>query len=226
MSVYIIGDTHLSGGVDKPMDVFGGLWENYAEKLFSNWKDKVSKYDTVVIAGDFSWATSFEDAIADFRQLSSLPGNKAIIKGNHDYWWETVTKMTRILNGNGIYDIGFIYNSCLTVGGVSVCGTRGWVLPQNEEDNRMVAREAGRLDRSLSAAPPGAEKVAVMHYPPVTEFGEIPEFIEVMRKHGVKRCYYGHLHAASIKKAVVGRYFDIDFSLVSADSLDFCPLSI
>ena len=226
MSVYIIGDTHLSGGADKPMDVFGGAWENYTEKLFTLWRGTVSPDDTVVIAGDVSWAMSINDAVTDLRAISELPGKTAIVKGNHDYWWETVSKMNRILSQSGVEGIEFIYNSCITADGISVCGTRGWVIPQDDSDVKMVAREAGRLDRSLSCAPPDTEKVAVLHYPPVTESGEIPEFIEVMQKHGVKRCFYGHLHGVSIKKAVTGRHFDIDFSLVSADSLDFCPIRI
>lgn len=226
MSVYIIGDTHLSGGVDKPMDVFGGAWENYTEKLKNNWIKTVKPQDSVVIAGDVSWAMSLNEALNDFKFLSSLPGRKLILKGNHDYWWETVSKMNRFLNENGINDIEFIYNSCAAAENYAVCATRGWWDRRSEQDEKIILREAGRLERSLQSAPPDLEKIAVMHYPPVFDGGYIEEFVSVMQKYGVRRCYYGHLHAGSIKNAVQGRHFGIDFFLVSADSLDFLPVSI
>ena len=226
MAVFVIGDTHLSGSVNKPMDIFGGAWENYTEKLKSNWIRTVGSQDTVVIAGDVSWGMSLDETLCDFKLLSSLPGRKVILKGNHDYWWDTVSKMTRFLNENGIYDIEFIYNSCVSADGFALCGTRGWMDQTTEQDRKIIAREAGRLERSLMSAPQGTERVVFMHYPPVYDSGYTEEFITVMQKYDVKRCFYGHLHASSIRKAVQGTHFGMDFFLVSADSIDFLPLNI
>ncbi len=226
MSVFIIGDTHLSGSVDKPMDVFGGKWENYTDKLKRNWIKSVGRDDTVVLAGDISWAMSLDEALTDFKFLESLPGRKIILKGNHDYWWNTVGKMQKFLNENDIKSIEFIYNNCAVAGDFAICGTRGWGERETKEDEKIIAREAGRLERSLISAPDGLEKIAVMHYPPLFENGSIVEFISIMQKYGVKRCYYGHLHAGSIFKAVQGMCFGIEFYLVSADSIDFLPVNI
>lgn len=226
MAVFIIGDTHLSQSVDKPMDVFGGAWKNYTEKLIENWEKTVGADDTVIIAGDVSWAMSLEDALADFKLLNGLPGHKALLKGNHDFWWDTVSKMTRFLTSHDISDISFIHNSCYAADGLAICATRGWGERQTETDEKIILREAGRLERSLANAPCDCEKIAVMHYPPVFEGGCVPEFISVMQKYGVKRCFYGHLHAASVKKAVQGEHFGIDFLLVSADAIDFLPVKI
>lgn len=226
MSVFAIGDTHLSGAVNKPMDVFGGAWENYTEKLKYNWEKNVSDTDTVVIAGDVSWGMSMDEALCDFEFLSRLPGRKIIVKGNHDYWWDTVSKMTRMLNERGIFGFEFIYNSCVTAENYALCATRGWCERQNEQDDKIITREAGRLERSLKCAPQGLEKVVFLHYPPIFEGGCIDELVSVMQKYGVKRCFYGHLHAASIKNAVRGVHSGIEFFLVSADAIDFLPLKI
>lgn len=226
MAVFIIGDTHLSGAVNKPMDVFGGAWENYIDKLKNNWQKTVAADDTVIIAGDVSWAMSLDEALCDFKFLDGLPGRKLIVKGNHDYWWDTVGKMTRFLKENGIFSIEFIYNSCAAAENFAVCATRGWGERQTEKDEKIIAREAGRLERSLMRAPDGLEKIAVLHYPPVFESGYTAEFVNVMQKYGARRCYYGHLHGASVKNAVQGRHFGIDFFLVSADSIDFLPVNI
>ncbi len=229
MALFIIGDTHLSEGVDKPMDVFGGNWENYTQKLCDNWKKTVGENDTVIIAGDVSWGMSLKEALDDFKLIDSLPGKKLIVKGNHDYWWDTVTKMKKFFDGNGITTIDFIYNNAISVDGISVCGTRGWMLESmsaRDEDKKIIAREAGRLRRSLECADPSDERIVVMHYPPVYDSNTAQEFIDIMHEFGVKRCYYGHLHSASVKKADVGEIFGINFCLVSADAIDFLPINI
>lgn len=228
MSVYVIGDTHLSQSVDKPMDIFGGRWENYTQKLRDNWQNTVTDSDTVVIAGDVSWGMSLADALADFKLLDSLPGKKLLLKGNHDYWWDTVSKMKKFLDQNQIKTIDFIFNNSFDCDGLWLCGTRGWMLETasaTDHDKKIIARECARLDRSLASAGDG-EKIAFLHYPPIYDGITAPEFIEVLKKHAVKRCFYGHLHAGSIKNAAVGTYFDINFSLVSADAIDFLPISI
>lgn len=229
MALYIIGDTHFSESVDKPMDIFGGSWENYTQKLCDNWKNTVLPCDTVIVAGDVSWGMSLSEALADFKLLDSLPGKKLLLKGNHDYWWDTVTKMKRFFDENGITTIDFIYNSSVCVDGVSVCGTRGWMLESmsaTDNDKKIIAREAGRLVRSLESADESTERIVVMHYPPVYDGNAAQEFIDIMHDFGVKRCFYGHLHSGSIKKADTGTLFDINFCLVSADAIDFLPIKI
>ncbi len=228
MSVFVIGDTHLSQSVDKPMDIFGGRWENYTKKLCDNWQNTVRNTDTVVIAGDVSWAMSLADALADFKLIDSLPGKKLLLKGNHDYWWDTVSKMKKFLNENGITSIDFLFNNSFNCDGLWLCGTRGWMLESSSataHDKKIIARECSRLDRSLGSAGEG-ERVAFLHYPPIYDEVVAPEFIEVLQKHGVNRCFYGHLHGISIKNAAEGTHFGINFKLVSADAIDFLPISI
>ena len=229
MSIFIIGDPHLSEGVSKPMDVFGGVWENYTEKLTENWKKTIKNEDTVILAGDISWGMTLNEALADFKLIDSLPGKKILLNGNHDYWWETVRKMKRFLAENDISTIDFLYNNSFTVDGISICGTRGWTVETEntgEKDKKIIVREAGRLERSLLSAPDNTEKIAVFHYPPVFEDYTASEILDVMQKYGVKRCFYGHLHSASVKKAKKGDIFGIKFYLVSADSIDFLPINI
>lgn len=228
MSIFIIGDTHLSQSVDKPMDIFGGRWQNYTDKLCQNWKNTITDTDTVIIAGDVSWGMSLNEALDDFLLLDSLPGKKLLLKGNHDYWWDTVSKMRRFLKENNINSIDFIYNNSFLCEGVNICGSRGWMLETDsctQNDKKIIARECGRLERSLASAGDG-EKIAVMHYPPVYNGFIAEPFIEVLKKYGVKRCFYGHLHSGSIKNADQGTIFDINFTLVSADAIDFLPINI
>jgi predicted phosphohydrolase len=229
LAVYILGDPHLSESVHKPMDVFGGVWENYTEKLVENWKKTISESDTVVLAGDISWGMNLKEALADFKLLESLPGKKLLLKGNHDYWWDTVSKMKRFLAENDLVTFDFIYNNSFCVDGVSICGTRGWTVETEnttEKDKKIILREAGRLERSLQSAPSTMEKIVVLHYPPIFEDYFAREILEVMQKFDVKRCFYGHLHSASVKKAKKGEFFGINFYLVSADSIDFLPINI
>ncbi len=229
LALFIIGDLHLSESVDKPMDIFGGAWHNYTEKLISQWQNTVKPDDTVILAGDISWGMSLFDSLADFKLLDRLNGTKLILKGNHDYWWDTVTKMTKFLNENGVHSVKFIYNNSYTVDGIAVCGTRGWTpetSDSKDSDRKIIAREAGRLERSFQSAPDDIEKIAVFHYPPLYDNYTSQPFIELMQKYGVKRCFYGHLHAASIKNAKKGEFFGINFYLVSADSIDFLPVKI
>lgn len=229
MALYVIGDTHLSQSVDKPMDVFGDSWQNYTQRLCENWKKTVSQNDTVIIAGDVSWGMSLSEAAADFKLIDSLPGKKLVLKGNHDYWWDTVSKMRRVFSEYGITTVDFIFNNSFVTDGVAVCGTRGWMLESTsatENDKKIITREAGRLERSLASAPDGVEKIAVFHYPPVYDGNVAEQFVQMLQKYNVKRAYYGHLHGPSIKKADVGTHFGINFCLVSADAIDFLPINI
>lgn len=224
MSLFTIGDTHLSFGADKPMDIFGG-WQDYALRLEKNWRAVVAERDTVVIPGDISWGMSLEQALADFKFLDSLPGRKLIMKGNHDYWWSTMNKLTALFEQNDISTVSMIYNNAYRAGDFAVCGTRGWFYDAaGEADKKIVRREAGRLEMSIRQARIlGGEPIVFLHYPPLTCEQECPEIMDVLRASGVKRCFYGHLHGESARFALCGMYDGIKFELVSADYLGFCP---
>lgn len=224
MSLFAIADTHLSFSTDKPMDIFGG-WQDYVERLEKNWKAVVSDKDTVVIAGDISWAMSLEGALEDFRFLNSLPGNKLIFKGNHDYWWSTMRKMETYLSENGLDTIKIMHNSAVRVGDYTVCGSRGWFFDAEEDsDNKVLLREAGRVRRSIEEAQRiGGEPIVFLHYPPLTQNMVCNEIVSVLMENNIKRCYYGHLHGASTHNAYIGEKYGIKFDIISGDFLKFCP---
>ncbi len=227
MSLFAIGDTHLSFGTDKPMNIFRG-WDNYVERLSKNWKNIVTDNDTVLIAGDISWSMSLSNALDDLKFIDALPGKKILMKGNHDYWWETKTKMERFFKENSLETLSILHNNAYLVDGFAVCGTRGWFYDDNSPDaQKVVAREAGRLRMSITEAKKLAGEVVVfLHYPPISEQARCDEVFNVLVEEGVKKCYYAHLHSASIRKAVTGEYENINFSLISGDYLEFCPKKI
>lgn len=227
MALFAIGDLHLSLGCDKPMDIFSG-WSNYVPLLKENWNSVVNENDTVVIPGDVSWAMDFETLKPDFEFIEKLPGKKIILKGNHDYWWCTMSKMKRFIEENGFHTISILHNSAAVAEGVSICGSRGWFFDEAEGgDRKILLREAGRLETSVrEAEKTGLEPVVFLHFPPVYGNMECPEIIEILKNHHIKRCYYGHLHGKAIGKAVTGAYKDIIFRLVSSDALRFFPLII
>ena len=224
MSLFAIGDTHLSFGVEKPMDVFHG-WNDYEKRLEENWRSIVKEEDTVLICGDVSWGMKLHEALPDFRFLDSLPGKKLLMKGNHDYWWETKSKMKRMLDDNSVSSIDFLFNNAVHLGNISVAGTKGWFYDSGADDEeKALNRELCRLRLSLQEASKlGGEIVAFLHYPPISSRAVCEEIIGLLTEFGVSRCYYAHLHGASIKNAFTGDYKNIRFHLVSGDSLGFCP---
>lgn len=224
MSLFAIADTHLSLGTDKPMDIFKG-WSGYVDKLRENWESTVSDSDTVVIAGDISWGMSLEGALDDFRFIDSLPGQKIILKGNHDYWWTTMRKMETFLNQNEMNTIRFLHNNTITVGDIAVCGSRGWFFDAEESaDNKVLLREAGRLRTSINLAKEtGLEPVVFLHYPPITQNMVCEEIYNVLLETGIKRCYYGHLHGPSMTRSINSVRDGIEFALISCDFLAFAP---
>ncbi len=232
MALYTISDLHLPLGVDKPMDVFGKSWENYVERLEQNWQSVVKEEDVVVLPGDFSWAMYLKESLADFTFLHRLNGIKILAKGNHDYWWETQSKLKGFLTEQGFSDIYFLQNNCYLYGNTAICGTRGWNPPSpghaSEEDEKIYNREVLRLALSLEEAKKrGAEEIIVFtHYPPLS--GGYPEnaFVNMMQKYGVMRCYYGHIHAAGKQHAVNGTVNGITYRLVSCDYVDFTPVLV
>ena len=231
MSIYAIGDLHLSFNNRKPMDIFGSNWEGHEEKVKRDWLEKVKPEDTVILAGDFSWEINLEDTISDFKYLDSLPGKKIMLKGNHDYWWTTLKKMREFLERNDIQNIDFLYNNSFEVEEKIICGTRGWTLSEEnlEEDKKIVNRECERLKLSIQDGikkfGENKEIIAFLHYPPIIQNNILKNattpFIQILKEYGIKKCYYGHLHGPSIKDAVNGNIEEIDLKLISCDSVDF-----
>lgn len=224
MSLFVIGDPHLSFSVDKPMDIFRG-WTDYTDRLKKNWNNVVGENDSVVIPGDVSWAMNFDDAKKDFAFLDSLNGTKYILKGNHDYWWNTMSKMIRFLNDNGFDSIKIIHNNAYSVEGFALAGTRGWFYDDSAGDvYKVILREAGRLRASLKAASElGGEIIAFLHYPPLNENQRCNEILDVLAEFPVKRCYFGHLHGFVAPGCAKIEDNGILFNLVSADYLGFTP---
>lgn len=224
MSLFAIADTHLSFGTDKPMNVFSG-WQNFEERLQKNWNSIVTAADTVVIAGDISWGMKLGETLEDFRFLDKLNGTKIIMKGNHDYWWSTKSKTEKFLEENEIKSIKILFNNAYRVGDISICGTRGWFFDcSKDEDQKVLAREVGRLKASIAEAKKlGGEPIAFLHYPPISLTEACHEIYDTLVTEGIKSCYYGHLHGNSVNWAFRGEQNGINFDLISADYLTFCP---
>lgn len=236
MSVFSISDLHLSGSVPKSMEVFGRRWTGYTEKIEKRWRAVVTENDTVIIPGDVSWAMTLAEAETDFRFLASLPGRKLLGKGNHDFWWTTVTKMHRHLDTLGISGIDFLYNNAYRVENVIVCGTRGWFVEEGKQISvnpvdyeKLVSREAIRLELCITEAEKlrtASEEILVyLHFPPVFGSFVCREIVDVLLSHGIRRCFYGHIHGSYLLDPVT-EFEGIRFSLISADYLDFTPLFI
>ena len=225
MALFCIADLHLSFSADKPMDVFPG-WDNYTSRLEKNWRAIVSPEDTVVLAGDLSWAMKLEDTRKDFEYLHQLPGKKLILKGNHDYWWSTRSKIEKFWTDCGFDDFTLVHNSACPVGEVAVCGTRGWLYnSETAEDQKIVAREAGRLNASLDEAEKmGLRPVVFLHYPPVYDSMECRGILDILLERGITDCYFGHIHGTqAARKAVMGEYRGNRMHLVSCDYVKFIP---
>lgn len=230
LAIYALSDLHLSFSADKPMDVFGDRWNNHTERIYENWQKTVSKDDTVIIAGDVSWATYIEDAYEDFKFIESLNGKKIIIKGNHDYWWTTLKKMNEFLSQSGFNSISIIHNTAIECENAAVCGTRGWSIREEgtNADMRIYDREKLRLILSLEqAARLKKERIVVaMHYPPLEKENNSSEFMEIMKNYNVDCCVYGHLHSYSHKFAVNGIVDGIELKLTAGDYTDFTPVCV
>lgn len=223
MALYAIADLHLSIGEDKKMDRFFG-WENYEQRLRGHWLSIVKPDDTVVIAGDISWAMKLTDTLADFAFLHELPGKKLLMKGNHDYWWCTKKKMDDWLTLNGFTDMSILFNNAFPYGGYAVCGTRGWSYDCPADEQNVLLREVGRLEASIKAGMDmGLEPLVFLHYPPVYGDYVCDEIMEVLTRYNIKRCWYGHLHGVARNKAFVGNFDGVEMRLISADSLGFIP---
>jgi predicted phosphohydrolase len=229
MSLYAIGDLHLSlSDPSKSMDAFGGRWDHYIEKI-ENGFASLTEQDVCVICGDISWAMTLADAGEDFRFLNALPGQKVLVKGNHDFWWSTASKLDRFLQDNGFDTIRYVFNNCARYGPYALCGTRGWFYEEEkspEHDKKILLREAGRLETSLKAAG-DREKLCFLHYPPRYSRSYVcDEIVTLLDRYGVRECFYGHLHGYSHQHAIQGLTAGVDYRLVAADYLNFRPLLI
>lgn len=226
MALYAIGDTHLALGGDKIMDVFGGGWIGYVDKLRQGFGE-VTPEDTVVLCGDLSWGMSLEESKKDFAFLDALPGKKLLMKGNHDYWWTTASKMERFFAENGFTTLHLLHNNAYFYGDVALCGTRGWFYEEDrgEQSAKIFNRELIRLEASLKAGGEG-EKFCFLHYPPLYQGYRCQEIIDLMERYGVTRCYYGHLHGGGHRLAVSGQQGSIEYHLVAADYVGFRPTKI
>jgi len=227
MSIFVLGDPHLSFGVAKPMDVFTG-WGNHVQRLEENWRRLVRDGDTVVLPGDISWAMTLEQALPDFQFLHGLPGTKIILKGNHDYWWTTRKKLEALWQAHDLTSLRLLHNNAILAEGVALCGSRGWFFDCEEaEDRKVLLREAGRLRASIREGKKLSDRLCVfLHYPPIANGRRCDEIYDVLVEEGVQYCWYGHLHGASIPWAFQGEADGVAFDLISADALKFCPKKI
>ena len=227
MSLFAIGDLHLSLDGSKSMEVFGGRWTDYQQKIERGFS-LLTDDDVCVLCGDLVWGMTMEAALDDFRFISRLPGKKIILKGNHDYWWSTATKAYRFFEENGMDNLLILNNNCYEFGDYAICGTRGWFFEEEycgEHDRKIMLREVGRLEASLKAAGE-RNKLVFLHYPPIYQGYECPEILSLLEQYQVERCYYGHIHGKGHAAAFQGERNGTVFRMVSADYLDFYPLKV
>ncbi|MEG2000648.1 MAG: metallophosphoesterase [Evtepia sp.] len=224
MALYVMGDPHLSLGTQKPMDIFGGAWQDYLPKLTEG-LSALTPDDTIVLCGDISWGMSLEESLADFSFLDKMPGRKILLKGNHDYWWTTVAKMEQFFAAHQFHTFEILHNNCCDYQGIALCGTRGWSEDTKNVDQKVFKRELIRLESSLKAAG-DREKICFLHYPPCYEGYRCEPMIEILEKYRVTRCFYGHLHGLSHRLAIQGKRGNVLYRLISADYLKFKPEKI
>ena len=239
MSLFAISDLHLSigSGPKKSMEVFGSRWNDYINKLAKNWRAVITPKDSIVIAGDISWALRLEEAREDLLFIDSLPGTKYIGKGNHDFWWSTAAKMQKLFDDNGISTLKILYNNAYETENMIICGSRGWFTDKtlqktvgDVEYEKIINREAVRLRLALDEAlrlrgDTDREILVFLHFPPVYREFSCPEIISLLHEYGIKRCFYGHIHGSY----TIPRSFKcegIEMIMTAADFLDFAALPI
>lgn len=227
MALYAIGDLHLCLGAEKPMDVFGGAWSGYMEKLQSG-LSVITKEDTTVLLGDLSWAIDLANAKEDFAWIDRIPGRKIILKGNHDYWWSTAAKFYKFCDVNGFRNQWILNNNHYEYEGWAICGTRGWFFEEDrsgQHDEKVFKRELLRLEASLKSAG-SLPKMVFLHYPPRYKGYTCEPILDLLKQYDVKMCYYGHLHGGSHGLAMEGLWDGVEYRLVSADRINFVPWKV
>jgi uncharacterized protein len=225
--IFAIGDLHLSFSTEKPMDIFGEQWIDHPKSIQRHWQETVGDEDWVLVPGDLSWAMKLEEAKVDLEWIGKLPGKKIIIRGNHDYWWTTISKVRKSLPPN----MFALQNDAMQIGDIAICGTRGWNCPGShdfdEHDEQIYKREVGRLRLALECAKKLSARIWVMlHYPPTNEKCQPSLFSDLMREYRVEHCIYGHLHGEGHRAALLGEYEGTQYHLVSCDFLHFAPKRI
>ncbi|MBE6674888.1 MAG: serine/threonine protein phosphatase [Ruminococcaceae bacterium] len=237
MSLFVMADLHLSSTVNKSMDIFGARWTDYMKKIEKNWSSVVTDDDTVIVPGDITWAIDYNEAYEDFKFIEMLPGKKLLGKGNHDYWWGTMTKNRAFIKECGFKTIDFLYNNAYKVEDYIVCGTRGWYVDEklqtgNTKDveyEKIVNREAQRLKMSLEEAiklrTDNEQILVFFHFPPVFNSFVCDEIVDILLEYNIKNCYFGHIHGTySIPRST--EYKGINFSLISSDFCNFVPMIV
>ena len=227
MALYAIGDLHLCLGAPKPMDIFGGAWVGYMDKLKKG-VSVIGEGDTTVLLGDLSWALDLQEAGADFAWINEIPGRKIILKGNHDYWWSTKAKFDKFCAEKGFSGQFILNNNHYVYDDIAICGTRGWFFEEErsgQHDEKVFRRELMRLETSLKSAG-DLPKMVFLHYPPRYKGYTCDPILELLQKYEVHRCFYGHLHGASHGLAMEGIWDGVEYKLVSADKLDFKPFCV
>lgn len=230
MRLFAIGDLHMSGGDEKPMDVFGPQWDRHFFHICENWQKKVGEEDAVLIPGDISWAMQLQDAKPDLEEIAGLPGKKILCKGNHDYWWNSISQVRAALPDG----MKALQHSAIDLGDTVVCGTRGWMIPTremplSEQDEKICRREAERLRIALEEASQladGKPLIVMTHYPPLLTGEKDTIFTELLEAYRVHTVVYGHLHGSGIQAGFTGEYHQIRYHLVSCDSIGFSPKEI
>lgn len=227
MALYAISDLHLSFSTDKPMSIFGDNWINHEDKIKNNWEEKITENDTVLIGGDISWSMKSDESKKDLEWINNLPGRKIIIKGNHDYWWNSITKL------NSSYEsMSFIQNNFFAYKDWAICGTRGWICPGSdkftEKDIKIYNRELIRLKLSLEAAKQGGytKFICMIHYPPTNEKFISSGFTDIFKEYEVEKVIYGHLHGPALGRIIQGNRDNVEYIMTSCDYIDFNPVKI
>ena len=223
MKVFAISDLHLSINNPKPMDIFGPAWDNYVDTIFNDWKEKVGPEDVVIIAGDISWAMGLDDAVSDINLIANNVGKKIIVRGNHDYWWGTITKVRGILPE----DFYAIQNDAIKIGDKVFCGSRAWSIPEKgeatQEDQKIIDRELIRLkmsfEKAKALATDGEEIICIMHYPPFNSKREESVFTKLIEEFEIKTVVYGHLHGVQCKADTLVVKNGVKYYLTSCDKL-------
>ena len=227
MALYAIADLHLASSGDKPMDIFGDKWKDHHEKIRENWLEKIEHGDTVLVAADISWSMNIEDGKKDLDFIHKLPGRKILIRGNHDYWWTSINKLNSMFD-----DMDFIQNNFFIYENYAICGSRGWILKNNQKfdshDKKIYDRELIRLRLSLdSAVNAGYSKLIVMiHYPPIVPNQLDNEFTQLFEEYGVEKVIYGHLHSWGLANVFEGNHNGVEYILTSCDYIYFDPIKI
>lgn len=229
MSLFVMADLHLcKGKPEKTMSIFNG-WQNYQELIEKNWKELISDSDTIVLPGDISWGMSLKEAAPDFKFIEQLPGQKIVIKGNHDYWWTTKKKMEDFFAAEGCASIKILHNNHYRYSEYGICGTRGWVnMPGETQDEKVLRREVQRLETSIrSALDEGLKPIVFLHYPPIFATNFNYDILDVLYRYKIEECYYGHIHGKSAHDLCVKNTYDgINFHLIAGDYLQFIPEKI